>query len=89
MPKGKDFNLTSADAVIEVITKPGQVQALHALDAGVKHGRTDTRLSAQKQECLRDVLIEGLRRKITVLVPPLGGTIDLGLRTFRDADFTA
>jgi hypothetical protein len=39
----------------------------------------------QKQERLREIIVEGFRRKIAIFVPSLRGPIYLGLCALRDA----
>ena len=86
MPNGEHFNLTAADTVVEVIANPHQMQPPHAHTTSVQGGRANTRLGAQKKKNLGKILVEGFRCKIAILIPPLSGTINLGLCALRDAD---
>src|SRR5438132_8326859 len=86
MPKGEYFNLTTADTIVEVIANPGEMQTPYAFRTSVQHARANARLCAQKQERLRQILIEGFGRKIAILVPPLSGPVNLSLCALRDAD---
>jgi hypothetical protein len=89
VPKGEYFNLTGADTIVEVITNPSEMQTPYAFRTSVQHARANARLCAQKQERLRQILIEGFGRKIAILVPPLSGPVNLGLCALRDADLHA
>jgi hypothetical protein len=86
VPKGEYFNPTAADPIVEMITNPGEMQTPYAFRTSMQHARPNARLCAQKQECLRQILIEGFGRKIAISVPPLSGPVNLGLCAFRDAD---
>jgi hypothetical protein len=86
VPKGEHFNLTTADAIVEMVTNPGEMQTPYAFRTGMQQKRTNARLRAQKQESLREVLIEGFGRDVAILVPPPSGPINLRLGAFRDAD---
>jgi hypothetical protein len=83
MPKGKHLNPIAADAVVEVITNPGDMQTPYTLRTRVQYRRADARLRAQKQESLREILVEGFRGNIAIFVPPPSRPINLGLCAFR------
>ena len=85
MPERDNFNRTAPNAIVEVVTNPGEMKATQPANTSAREGRADQRLGAQKQEGLRDILIEGLRREIAVLIPPMSGSLDLTLCAFRDA----
>lgn len=86
VPKGEYFELTTADAIVNVITNAGEMQTSYASRASIGHGRSNARLRAQKRKSLREILIEGLGCKFAIFVPPLSGTINLSLRAFGDAN---
>jgi len=56
-----------------------KMQPLYSWCARVCHRCADSRLDAQKRKSLREVLVEGLWRKITILIPPDGGPVNLRL----------
>ena len=86
VPKSEHDNLRTTNPVIAVITNPREMQTSYALCAGGGHWRPDARFRGQKQESLREILVEGFRCKIAIFVPPLCGPIYLGLCALRDAD---
>ena len=47
MPKGKHVNLNSVDAIVEVITNLGEMQAPDTSNRGAQDQRANARLRAQ------------------------------------------
>lgn len=86
MPEREYLNFVAANPIVEVIANPREVKTFHSLRAHLRHRRSDAGLSAQKQESLREILIEGFRCQVPVLVPPLRGTINLRLCPLGDAN---
>lgn len=86
MPQRENLHFTSANPVVQVISDTCQMQTSYAVHACAQNRSTDARLSSQKQESLRDVIVEGLRCKVTVFVPPPRSRFNLRLRSPRDAD---
>jgi len=85
MPERDNFNRPTPNAIVEVVTNPGEINAAHPARTWEWKWRADQRLCGQKQESLRDILIEGLRCEISVLIPPLSCPLNLTLCAFRDA----
>lgn len=85
MPDRDNFNGTAPKAIVEVVTNSGEMKATKPARTSAWKWRADQTLGAQKQESVRDILIEGPRRELSVLVPPLSGPLDLILCAFRDA----
>ena len=86
MPKGKHVNLNSVDAIVEVITNLGEMQAPDTSNRGAQDQRANARLRAQWEKSLREILIKGFGCEIAIFVPPLSGPINMGLCAFADAD---
>jgi hypothetical protein len=85
MPERDNFDRTTPNAIVEVVTNPGEMKTTEPAHPSAREGRTDQRLGAQQQKGLRDIVIEGLRCEIAVLIPPMSGPLDLTLCAFRDA----
>jgi hypothetical protein len=76
VPKRDYLDLTTANAVVEMVPNSGQMQTPDSLYAWAWNWRADQGLCAQKQESLREILVEGFRCKIAMLIPPLGGPVN-------------
>jgi hypothetical protein len=57
------LDLLASDAVVEEIVDPSEMQPLHPRSTRIGHGDADARLGAQKRKSLREILVEGFRRK--------------------------
>jgi hypothetical protein len=64
MPERDNFNRTASNAIVEVVTNPGEMKATQPLHTSAWNWRANQRLCAQKKESVRDILIEGPRREI-------------------------
>jgi len=49
-PKGEYFNLTGADAIVEVVTNPGEMQTPYAFHTGMQQRRAPTLGSTLRSE---------------------------------------
>jgi len=67
VPDSQHLDLFTADAVVEEIVNPSEVQPLYPRRTCIGHGNADARLSAQKRKSLREFLIEGFWRKRPVV----------------------
>ena len=86
VPQSKNLYKVASNAIVEVITNPREMQASHALRTRAYDRRANARLRGQKQESLREILVEGFRSTIAIFIPPVGGAIDLSLCPLGDAD---
>ena len=87
VPDAEHLDFSTVHSVVEKVMNPGQMQSPHAGSTGIRHRCPDARLDAKKRKSLREILVEGFRRKFTILIPLSDGPVNLRLRSLRDPDF--
>ncbi len=84
MPERKHVDLLTAYPVVQMIVNARQVDAPHASRLSVQCRGTNSRLRSQKRKSFRQFFVQCAGRKRTILLPPIGGLLDMRFGALGD-----